>query len=207
MRKTTSALIAALALAACSPEPSVETPRAIEYPPTATVDHVDVYHGTEVSDPYRWLEDDVRESTDVGNWVSTQNDVTFAYLATIPERAQIQKRLTELWDYERYGLPTKEGGRYFYSHNDGLQNQSVIYTQTALDGERERLIDPNTWSDDGTVALADYFPSPDGRYVGYLVQDGGSDWRVGKVLDVGTGETLADTLDWLKFTALSWASD
>jgi prolyl oligopeptidase len=205
MKNTYACLAAAFCLVACSQEAPPESP--IAYPETATVDHVDSYHGNDVADPYRWLEDDVRESEDVSNWVNAQNEVTFAYLATIPERSLIEKRMTELWDYERYGLPRKEGERYFYSHNDGLQNQSVIYTQTSLDDEAELLIDPNTWSDDGTVALASYFPSPDGTHIAYLVQDGGSDWRVGKVHNVETAETLDDTLDWLKFTGLSWAGD
>jgi len=193
-------------LAACSQETPTEYAR-IEYPQTATVDHVDNYHGVDVADPFRWLEDDVRESEDVSSWVADQNEVTFAYLATIPERELIVRRMTELWDYERYGLPRKEGERYFYSYNDGLQNQNVIFTQTSLDAEPRLLIDPNTWSDDGTVALASYSVSPGGRHLAYLVQDGGSDWREARVLDIESGEVLDDHLEWLKFTDLSWAGD
>ena len=133
--------------------------------------------------------------------------VTSGDLDTIEERGAINARMKELWDYERYSLPVKEGGRYFYSYNDGLQNQDVIYTLTDLNAEPELLIDPNTWSDDGTIALASYFPSPDGKYFAYLVQDGGSDWRVAKVMDVESGEELTDRLDWPKFTELSWAGD
>lgn len=180
---------------------------AVAYPETVVVDHVDDYHGTEVADPYRWLEDDVRESEDVKNWVDAQNEVTFAYLGSIEEREVIEKRMTELWDYERFYLPRKAGSHYFFEYNDGLQNQEVIYTQTSLDAEPKLLIDPNTWSEDGTVALASYFPSPDGGHVAYLIQDGGSDWRVAKVLDVETGKELDDHLEWLKFTNLSWAAD
>ena len=186
---------------------SADAPEAIDYPATATINHVDAYHGTEVADPYRWLEDDVRESEDVAAWAAAQNELTFAYLATIPERERIEKRMTELWDYERFGLPVKEGGRYFYSYNDGLQNQDVVYTQASLETEPELLIDPNTWSEDGTAALAAYYPSPDGRHVAYLAQDGGSDWRVAQVLDIETGTVLDDRLEWLKFTELSWAGD
>ena len=209
------ALLAALFLAACS-EPVSESievtevadiPVALTYPVTDKVDHVDTYHGTEVADPFRWLEDDVRESEAVASWVDAENKVTFAYLDTIEERPAIHSRMKELWNYERFSLPVKENGRYFYSHNNGLQNQDVIYTLTGLDAEAELLIDPNTWSEDGTVALASYFPSPDGKHVAYLVQDGGSDWRVGKVMNVESGEELADKLDWLKFTNLSWAGD
>ena len=200
-------LITAGALAACGRvEPPPES-AGIEYPATTTIEHVDVYHGVEVADPYRWLEDDVRESEAVKNWVDAQNEVTFAYLDTIPERDVVKGRLTELWDFERYGTPYKEGGRYYYSYNNGLQNQNVIYVQSSLDGEAELLIDPNTWSDDGTVALAGYFPSPDGRHVAYLIQDGGSDWRKAKIVEVDGGTVLDDELDWLKFTGLSWAGD
>jgi prolyl oligopeptidase len=206
MRVLLATLISIL-LAGCSRDTPEANMQEINYPETAAVDHVDTYHGVEVADPYRWLEDDVRESSAVENWVSAQNDVTFAYLATIPERELIRKRMTELWDYERFGLPRKEGGRYFYSYNDGLQNQNVVYTQAGLDAEAEILVDPNTWSEDGTIALADYYPSPDGRHVAYLVQDGGSDWREAKILDIATGRELDDHLQWLKFTDLSWAKD
>ena len=180
---------------------------SLDYPETPTVEQTDNFHGTEVADPYRWLEEDVRESDDVRGWVEEQNEVTFAYLATIDERAAIERRMTELWDYERYYLPQKAGDRYFYRYNDGLQNQEVVLTQTDLAAEPELLIDPNLWSDDGTVALAAYYPSPDGSHVAYLVQDGGSDWRAANILDVASGEVLDERLEWLKFTALSWAGD
>ena len=213
MNRILLAVMASVLLVACSdrePAPGqvVEAPATeLIYPVSDKVDHVDVYHGTDVADPFRWLEDDVRESEAVKSWVDAQNLVTFGYLDTIEERGAINARMKELWDYERYSLPVKEGGRYFYSYNDGLQNQDVIYTLTDLNAEPELLIDPNTWSDDGTIALASYFPSPDGKYFAYLVQDGGSDWRVAKVMDVESGEELTDRLDWLKFTELSWAGD
>ena len=194
-------------LAACQSDPGDQQAHTLTYPETEQVEHKDVYHGTEVPDPYRWLEDDVRESEDVKRWVDAQNDVTFSYLASIEEREVIEKRLTELWDYERFYLPRKAGDRYFFEYNDGLQNQEVILMQTDLDKEPQLLIDPNTWSDDGTVALASYFPSPDGSHVAYLIQDGGSDWRAAKVLNVNTGEELDERLEWLKFTNLSWAGD
>jgi prolyl oligopeptidase len=216
MNKLIHALLASLFLAACSkpaPEP-VEMAQegagesaALVYPATEKVDHVDHYHGTDVPDPYRWLEADVRESEAVASWVEDQNRVTFAYLDSIEERSAITARMKELWDYERYSLPVHEGERYFYSYNNGLQNQDVIYTMTGLDAEPELLVDPNTWSEDGTVALASYFPSPDGKYMAFLVQDGGSDWRVGRVIEVDSREELPDRLEWLKFTGLSWAGD
>ncbi|MCH8335414.1 MAG: S9 family peptidase [Proteobacteria bacterium] len=201
-------LVAACALiVACSRNGTGDGPQTIIYPETATVDHVDDYHGTEIADPFRWLEDDVRESDAVKSWVDAQNEVTFAYLASIPERDWIAKRMRELWDYERFSLPRKAGGRYFYGYNNGLQNQDVIRTQTSLDGAAELLIDPNTWSDDGTIALAGYWPSKDGSHVAYTIQDGGSDWREVKIMNVETGEVLEDHLEWLKFTDLSWSAD
>jgi len=212
MKKFLLILLLPVLFSACSepvsePVKTVEKPSGLPYPVSETVDHVDNYHGTNVADRYRWLEDDVRESEAVHSWVGAQNEVTFAYLDTIPERTSIKKRMRELWDYERYSIPDKEGSRYFYSYNDGLQNQNVIFKQEGLDAEPVLLIDPNTWSEDGTVALASYFPSPDGSHLAYLVQDGGSDWRMGKVINADSGEVLEDQLDWLKFTGLSWAGD
>lgn len=177
------------------------------YPETKTVDHVDTYHGTKVRDPYRWLEDDVRTSPDVAKWVEEQNKLTFRYLKSIPERDAIEKRLTELWDYEKYSAPSKRGGRYYYSKNDGLQNQSVVYMMESLDAEPQVLIDPNTWSKDGTVALAGMSFSDDGRYVAYAVQDGGSDWRTWKVMEVETRTVLSDEIQWVKFSGATWTPD
>jgi len=185
----------------------VSATQKLQYPDTRIVNQVDDYHGVKVSDPYRWLEDDVRESQAVRDWVDDENRVTFDYLATIAERTPIKERLTELWNFERFGIPVKEGGRYFFTYNDGLQSQNVIYTQASLDAEPELLIDPNTWSDDGTIALASFYPSPDGSRVAYLVQDGGSDWRTARIIDVESGKILDDELEWLKFTGLSWSRD
>ena len=125
----------------------------LKYPNTKTVDKNDEYFGVSVADPFVWLEDDVRESEDVAEWVEAQNKVTFEYLKNLPNRKQIEERLTELWDYEKFGTPFKRGGRYYYYRNDGLQNQSVLYRMDTLDSEPQILIDPNTWSKDGTVAL------------------------------------------------------
>ena len=179
----------------------------ISYPETRRVDHVDVYHGTEVADPYRWLEDDVRVSTDAADWVAAQNKVTFGYLKSLRHHARINQRLTELWDYEKYSSPFKVGGRYYYSKNDGLQNQYVLYVMDALDGEPRVLIDPNAWSADGTVALAGLAFSEDGRYVAYGVAEAGSDWRTWRVMEIESGKRLDDELKWVKFSDTAWTTD
>jgi len=176
-------------------------------PMTKRIDHVDDYFGTPVPDPYRWLEADVRESKDVADWVTEENQYTAAFLEQIPERAQIQKRLTELWNFEKLGTPFKAGGRYYFFKNDGLQNQYVLYTQSRLDAPPEVLIDPNLWSKDGTVALSGQQFSDDGRFVAYAVQDGGSDWRVWKVMEIATRKVLSDELHWIKFNSPAWTPD
>ena len=177
------------------------------YPETKTVDQVDDFHGTKVDDPYRWLEDDVRESEDVAAWVEAENKLTFDYLKKIPGRDRIEKRITELWNYEKIGAPSKEGGRYYFSRNDGLQNQNVLYVQETLAAEPRILIDPNTWSKDGTVALAGTQCSDDGKYCAYGIQDGGSDWRTWKILEIESGKLLDDELKWIKFSSVSWTPD
>ncbi|MBA7603881.1 Prolyl endopeptidase [subsurface metagenome] len=178
----------------------------LEYPETQRIGHVDVYHGIEVIDTYRWLEEDVRESERVREWVNAQNKVTFEYLQSLPRREQIKKRLTELWDYEKYSIPRKAGGRYYIAKNDGLQNHHVIYVMDSLDGQRRVLLNPNKWSKDGTTALGGMSFSEDGRFVAYAIQDAGSDWRTWRVRDVETGKDLADTLNYLKFTGAAWDS-
>lgn len=181
--------------------------RNLVYPTTKTVEQVDDFHGTKVEDPYRWLEDDVRTSKDVADWVEAQNKLTFEFLNSIPQRASIQKRMTELWNYEKIGAPFKRGGRYFFSRNDGLQNQNVLFRQDTLDSEAEVLLDPNTWSQDGTVALSGSAFSDDGRYVAYGVQDAGSDWNTWKIMEIETGKVLDDELKWVKFSGAVWTPD
>ena len=178
---------------------------SFNYPPSAKINQVDHYHGVEVADPYRWLEDPSSQSTQ--DWIKAQNELTFNYLAKIPVREKIQQRLTQLWDYEKYGIPFKRGERYFYSKNDGLQNQNILYTLTSLDGEPKVLIDPNQWSDDGTVSLSNYSVSDDGKFIAYGISSSGSDWREWKVKNIETGEDLTDHLQWVKFSGVSWTND
>jgi prolyl oligopeptidase len=179
----------------------------LSYPTTRRSDHVEKLHGTDIHDPYRWLEDDVRKSPDVAAWVAEQNKVTSAFLQSIPERDTIRKRLTELWNYEKYSAPFKAGGRYFYSRNDGLQNQSVLYVMDSLDGTPHVLLDPNKWSKDGTVALAGLTISDDGKYLAYGIAEAGSDWNTWHVIDIDTGKVLSDELKWVKFSSTAWTRD
>ena len=177
------------------------------YPTTKTVDQIDDFHGTKVEDSYRWLEDDVRTSKEVEAWVDAQNKVTFDFLNSIPQRAGIQKRMTELWNFEKIGAPFKRGGRYYFSHNDGLQNQNVLFRQDTLDSDSRVLLDPNSWSKDGTVALSGSAFSDDGRYVAYGVQDAGSDWNTWKIMEIESGKILDDELKWVKFSGADWTPD
>jgi prolyl oligopeptidase len=187
--------------AAAAPAP------ALVYPATTRGDTVDPQFGVDVADPYRWLEDDVRVDPKVAAWVAAENKVTDAYLATLPGRESFQKRMTELYNYERFGLPRKAGSRYFYSRNDGLQPQSVLFVRDGLKGEGRVLIDPNGWAKDGATALAEWEPSEDGKHLLYSVQDGGTDWRIVRVKDVATGEDTGDEIRWVKFSGLAWAKD
>jgi prolyl oligopeptidase len=179
----------------------------MHYPETRKVDQVDEQFGVKVADPYRWLENDVRTDTQVAAWVASENAVTNAYLATLPGRDIFKARIKQLLDYERFGVPVKKGGRYFYSRNSGLQNQAVLYVRDTLHGEGRALIDPNAWAKDGATALAEWAPSDDGKKLAYAIQDGGTDWRTVKVLDVATGAVEADTIEWVKFSNIAWAKD
>ena len=179
--------------------------KALQYPPTRQSDVVDDYHGSEIADPYRWLED--TESEETASWIEAENKVTRAYLDALPRREALKQRLTELWNYERFGTPVKRGDTYFYTHNNGLQDQSVLYKTGELDAPREVLIDPNKLSEDGTVALAGWSPSKNGKLLAYGLADGGSDWRTWKIRDVETGEDLEDEVHWVKFSGISWLPD
>ncbi len=183
----------------CTQQPS------FTYPETAKGDVVDNYHGTEVPDPYRWLEDDMSEET--AAWVKAQNEVTFSYLKSIPFRDDLKKRMTEIWNYPKMGTPFKEGSLYFYEFNTGLQNQDILYIKKDLSGEGKVFLDPNTFSEDGTVALAGFSVSNDQKYAAYGISRGGSDWREFMVKDVESGEDLEDHLKWIKFSGIAWLGD
>ncbi|YAF94334.1 MAG: prolyl oligopeptidase family protein [Nodularia sp. CChRGM 3473] len=177
----------------------------MSYPLSRKSDQIDNYHGNLVADPYRWLEEP--DSEESRNWIEAQNKITFAYLDEIPAREKIKQRLTKLWDYEKYSVPFKEGDRYFYFKNDGLQNQSVLYTLKTLDAEPRVLLDPNKLSTDGTVALSGLSISDNGQLLAYSLSTSGSDWQEWKVRDVETGEDLQDNLQWIKFSSASWTKD
>jgi prolyl oligopeptidase len=195
-----------LGLAACAPRDTPpETLVPMDYPEARRSDHVDTYFGAEVADPYRWFED--LDSPETAAWVAAQNELSRPYLESIPGRQWIQDRLTAIWDHERYGLPFKEGGRYFYSKNDGLQNQSVWYVTDSLDVDGTLLLDPNGFREDGTVSLAGLSVSPDATYAAYARSDGGSDWDTWHVREVATGRDTGDVIAFTKFTGASWSPD
>lgn len=179
--------------------------KAISYPQTATVDTVDTYFGVSVPDPYRWLENDTSAAT--ASWVKAQNEITNNYLEHIPFRQDLLKRLTELANYERISAPFKKHGKYYFYKNDGLQNQSVLYVQDALNSEARVFLDPNKLSDDGTVALTSLSFSNNGKYAAYTISRSGSDWREIYVMDVATGSLLDDHITWAKFTDAAWHGD
>src|SRR5574340_105001 len=177
----------------------------LEYPKARTVPQVDDYFGTRIADPYRWLEDD--NSAETKAWVAAQNAVSFGYLGAIPERQAIERRLRALWDFERYGLPSREGPWYVYSRNSGLQNQSVVYRAKGLDEPAQVLLDPNTLSNDGTVALAGSSFSDDGGLMAWASAAAGSDWIECHLREVATGRDLPDRVQWSKFSGAAWRKD
>ena len=177
----------------------------LSYPVTKKVEHVDNYHGTKVADPYRWLEED--NSPERAAWVEAQNKVTFSYLEKIPFRGQLAARLEKLFNYPKYSSPTRRGEYFFFTKNDGLQNQSVWYVQKGLDGTPEVLIDPNKFSPDGTSRLGTFSLSKDGKIAVYGISKGGSDWQEYFALDVSARKTQSDKLQWVKVSSVGWAGD
>ncbi len=210
------ALLVLLALGGCGQaiDSGTTTPRLTReavamkkliYPETRTIDQKDNYHGTEVADPYRWLED--VDSDETHAWVEAQNKVTFDFLESIPQREIYKDRLTKIWNYTRFGTPFKKGDRTFYFKNDGLQNQAVLYVQEGDHGSPRVLMDPNTLSQDGTIALGELSISNDGNWLAWSTSVSGSDWRTWYVLDIATGEDLADEVQWSKFSEPAWDHD
>jgi prolyl oligopeptidase len=210
------ALVLPVFLAACRSEPPADSRVAsiapneqsrpvFTYPEAPRTAHVDTYHGERVSDPFRPLEQ--LDAPQTRRWIEAENAISRPYLESTPAHARITARLKELWNYERYGVPEEEGGRYFWLRNDGLQNQSVLYVADRIDATPRVLIDPNQFSADGTVAMADFEVSPDGRKVVYAVSDGGTDWKSWHVVDVDTGRKLPDVVRHTKFTDVTWDRD
>jgi prolyl oligopeptidase len=205
MKNAVMALFVTVAVASASMLARAQDRTKLAYPATKTGDVVDDYFGTKVPDPYRWLEDE--NSADTKAWVTAQNKVTFGYLDQIPFRAQLKTRLAALYNYTRYSAPTRRGNAIFFFKNDGLQNQSVLYIQQGMEGTPEVLLDPNTFSAGGTTRLGLLGYSGDGRYLGYGVSQGGSDWNDVYVLDVQTKKPLADHLQWVKVSDIAWAGN
>jgi prolyl oligopeptidase len=195
---------ATLALAAVAAIASLSHAEPMTYPETRRGDQVDTYHGEQVADPYRWLEDDARTSKEVADWVAAENEVTRKFLDAIPEREEFRKRLSELWNYERYSAPWKMGERYFYLKNDGLQNQAVLYWSETYDGDGKVLLDPNAWAADGTIALGQAEVSDDGRLLAYAKQEAGSDWVTIHVKEIESGRELDDVLEWSRHGNIVW---
>jgi prolyl oligopeptidase len=204
-RRIPATLAAILALSLVSPVTAEKM--TLSYPETSKLDLVETQFGEAVPDPYRWLENDVRTDKAVADWVAQQNALTQGYLAQLPQRQWFAQRIKALMDYERFGLPRKAGGNYFYMRNSGLQNQSQLFVRKGLNGKPRLLIDPNTWAKDGATALDAWVPSKNGKLLAYSIQDGGSDWRTIKVLDATTGKVLGDGVKWAKFTNIAWVGN
>jgi prolyl oligopeptidase len=177
----------------------------VKYPETARGNVVDTYFGRSVPDPYRWMED--LDSKAVADWVAAQNQVTFGYLAQLPMREHFQRRITELWNFPKTDVPVQEGGRYFYTKNTGLQRQGPLYMRTGLNQPGRLILDPNTLSPDGSLSLAQWQPSPDGRFLVYGLSDGGADWRTLHIREVDSGKDLTDEIRWMRFSEISWTND
>ncbi len=177
----------------------------VSYPATQKGDVVEDYFGTKVPDPYRWMED--LDSKPVADWIAAENKVTFDYLAKLPMREHFKRRITELWDYPKVSIPVREGGRYFYSKNSGLQRQAPIYMRSSLTEPPTLVLDPNVLSPDGSVSLGQWTPSRDGRLLAYGLSEGGADWRTLHVRDIDSGKDLPDEVRWMRFSGISWTND
>ncbi|MEP6940463.1 MAG: prolyl oligopeptidase family serine peptidase [Rudaea sp.] len=198
-------LALALTLASATAAPPAAPTSALAYPVAKKGTQVDTYHGVQVADPYRWLEN--VDASDTHAWIEAENKVSSAYLAQIPIRDALRKRLSELWNFERFSPPQKYGAHYFFTRNDGLQNQSALYVTDDLEAAPRLLLDPNTLSKDGTIALKSFEVSDDGSHVAYGLSSGGSDWEQWHVLDVDSGKPTDDLLKWVKFSSAAWRRD
>ena len=177
----------------------------LRYPTTPRGDVVDDYHGTQVADPYRWLED--LGSADTTAWIAAQNAVTLPLLENLPQRAGLLARLTQLWNYPRTGLPVEEAGHLYYRHNSGLQKQAPLYRRASADAQPQLLLDPNALSGDGSISLADWSPSPDGCLLAYALSRGGADWAEVRIRDIATGRDFPDVVRWYRFSTIAWTKD
>lgn len=205
MTKKLLPMILLSVFAACGGDEKKEEQTKLTYPATRKTDSSDTYFGTKIADPYRWLEDD--KSAETGEWVKAQNKVTYDYLATIPFRDKIKERLTKIWNFAKVSAPFKKGKYYFFYKNDGIQNQSVLYVQTGLNGEPKMLLDPNTLAADGTASLGGLGVSKDGKYLGYIINRAGSDWSEIYTMEIESGKKLADEIKWVKFSDIAWKGD
>lgn len=183
----------------------VQTTAALSYPETKMVDSSDNYFGTDVKDPYRWLENP--DDPEVGKWIEEQNKITFGMLDEIPFREGMRKRLESIWNYPKYSAPFKKAGRYYFYKNDGLQNQSVLYSMKNIEDEPAVMLDPNSFSEDGTTSLSMFSVSKDGKYAAYGTSEGGSDWNEFMVMEIESGKKMEDKLEWIKFSGAAWKGD
>ena len=204
VRAVALTLLLATPAVAQNPATAVQQ-QSLSYPTTRTVDVTDRFGAVTVADPYRWLED--LNAPETAQWVAAENAVTNRYLAGLPMREPLKARITELWNYPRVSVPRWQGGRWYYSRNTGLQRQSVTYSRATLDGPEQVVLDPNKLSPDGSVALSNFVPSPDGRYFAFGQSEGGSDWSTYFVRDLKSGRNTADTVRWVKFSGISWTHD
>jgi prolyl oligopeptidase len=205
IRRLHPLVLSALLAAAPAIAQSTSHQDSLVYPATRTVDIIDRFGSVTVADPYRWLEE--LNAPETAQWVAAENAVTGAYLATLPMRAPLKARITELWNYPKVSAPRWQGGRWYYSRNSGLQRQSVMYSRATLDGPEQVVLDPNRLSPDGSIALSGFVPSPDGRYVAFGQSEGGSDWSTYVVRSLANGRATGDTVRWVKFSGISWTHD
>src|SRR5256885_9312921 len=203
--RTRSLVAASVVALSTSVQAQVQQGQRLSYPEAKKTEQVDDFFGSKIADPYRWMED--LNAPELAGWVKQENAVTEQYLSQLGMRAYFKNRITELWNYPKVSLPFRVGGRLYYARNSGLQRQSVFFSRESLGGPAKLVLDPNTLSADGSIALAGFSPSPDGHYLAYGISEGGADWRTLLVRELTTGKQLADTVRWLKGGGMSWTKD